>query len=103
MRVRRKRLYHHPAGYGRQKRKAAPQRLRVIAVHYPIKNRIVLAIDRDQMVETLRDAPRIGGGLPIELLRVQFAEERLRVSGDGFGFIEDLWECEFLIVHSNPG
>src|SRR5262245_66674754 len=78
------------------------ERLPRFAGHYPVKGRIVLAVDRYQMVEALRDAPRIGGGLPIELLRVQMAEKGLCVAGDGFGFIENLWEREVLIVHCNP-
>src|SRR5882672_66126 len=51
------------------------------------------------MVEALRDAPRIGGGFPVQLRRCQIAEESLCVAGYGFGFIEYLWECEVLIVH----
>src|SRR5215510_4003985 len=78
------------------------ERLPIFAFQYPIEDRVVLVIDRDQMVEALRDAPRIGGGLPIELLRVQMAEENLCVAGDGFGFIVNLCECEVLIVHSYP-
>src|SRR5262249_34453486 len=77
------------------------ERLPIFAFQYPIEDRVVLLIDRDQMVEALRDAPRIGGGLPIELLRVQMAEESLCVAGDGFGFIVNLWECEVLIVHND--
>src|SRR5262249_6709117 len=75
-----------------------PERLPVFAFQYPIEDRVVLLIDRDQMVEALRDAPRIGGGLPIELLRVQMAEESLCVAGDGFGFIAYLREAERLIA-----
>src|SRR5215475_9083465 len=78
------------------------ERLPIFAFQYPIEDRVVLLVDRDQMVEALRDAPRIGGWLPIELLRVQMAEENLCVAGDGFGFIVDLWEGEGFIVHSDP-
>src|SRR5262245_41901385 len=52
------------------------------------------------MFEALRDAPRIGARLPIELPHVQMAEERFGVASDRFGFVEDLWEREVLVVHS---
>src|SRR5262245_45938508 len=102
LRVRRKRLDHQASEDRWQKRHAMQERPPIFASQYPIEDRVVLLIDRDQMVEALRDAPRIGGGLPIELLRVQMAEENLCVAGDGFGFIVNLWECEGLIVHSYP-
>src|SRR5262245_24992400 len=78
------------------------ERLPMFALQYPIEDQVVLVTGRNQMFEALRDAPRIGGGLPIELLRVQIAEESLCVAGDSFDFIVDLWECEVLIVHSDP-
>src|SRR5215813_2473284 len=82
LRIRRKRLDHQSPEDRGQKRHATPERLPIFAIQYPIEDRVVLLIDRDQMIEALRYAPRIGGRLPIELLRVQMAEESLCVAGD---------------------
>lgn len=51
------------------------------------------------MLKALRDAPLAIARLPVELLRAQMAEERLRVGGDRFGLVEDLRKRESLIVH----